>query len=86
MTKSICYQIKNYGYVILNKIAYIRTYKESDKRLVEYHYMRDDEYERNPTPYCLKVTLDGGTEYVFRYTSEKERDEVLNSLVTAINE
>lgn len=86
MTKSICYRIKNYGYIILNKIAYIRLYKESDKILKEYHYMRDSEYKRNPTPYCIEVTLDGGTEYVFRYASEKERDEVLDSLITAINE
>lgn len=86
MTKSICYRIKNYGYIILNKIDYIRIRKESNRILKEYHYMGDDKYERNPTPYCIEVALDGGKEYVFRYASEKERDEVLDSLITAINE
>ena len=82
----ICYQIKNYGYIMLNKITYVAKSKESDSMLTVYHYVGDSEYEKNPTPYRVDVTLDNEKDYVFRYASEKERDAVFTDLINAINE
>ena len=86
MNKNVCYPIKQHGYLVLSKITYVRRYDGPEKQLKEYHYMRDDEYERNPTPYCIDIDFVNGKTYIFRYADEKERDEVFKSLIDAINE
>lgn len=72
--------------ICLDKVVRFSKARGADRTLDEFHPFGQSTYKANPYPYGIEVVFINGNEIRYNYSTELERDEVFDKLVSAFKQ
>ena len=72
--------------ICLDKVVRFFKVRGKDKLIDKYRPYGESTYKANPFPHCIEIVFVNGSEILYKYSTESERDEVFDKLTQALKE